>query len=372
MALPRHRQRDPAQSARPSRHDSPPLVVARRFDGIADNLWRGPESRLTDHPNAPHVVRWLFGDRTMPPSGGTDRTWGTSTNLRISGPTRQSRCRAPLGQAGTVTFLFTDIEGSTTLWEQHPEAMDRALRRHDDLLRDAISRHDGVVFATAGDGLAAAFSHADDALAAALASQACLRAEGWPEGVEIRVRMGLHSGRAVERDGDYFGQPVNRAARLMGAAHGGQVVLSDLVAEEVEPPPDVKLIDLGHHQLRGLSELMRVFGVCSDDVEWPDRPLVSGQSKVGNLPDRSDRVGGSCRPAAPSSETDRPTATRHVDRRRRRREDTSSDRAWLAVGRQVPRRRVDRRPRADRRAERRDLSRRLLAWHRSPCRTHNA
>src|SRR5581483_411596 len=127
---------------------------------------------------------------------------------------------------GIVTFLFTDIEGSTRLWEQHPEAMRSALARHDALLRSAIESYNGVVFKTVGDAFCAAFSTAPEALAAALAAQQALHAQDWTDVGGIRARMALHTGNAEERDGDYFGQPLNRVARLLAIGHGGQVLLS--------------------------------------------------------------------------------------------------------------------------------------------------
>jgi class 3 adenylate cyclase len=123
--------------------------------------------------------------------------------------------------SGTVTFVFTDIEGSTRRWEQDAEVMRDALAAHDEIVSSAIERHDGVVFATGGDGFAAAFGRAADALACSASAQAELQATDLPA-----VRMGVHTGEAVERGGDYFGPAVNRAARLMAVAHGGQVVVS--------------------------------------------------------------------------------------------------------------------------------------------------
>jgi class 3 adenylate cyclase len=110
-----------------------------------------------------------------------------------------------------VSFLFTDIEGSTGLWESAPDAMRTALARHDVIVRDAIDRRGGYVFATGGDGFGAAFGRAVDALAAARDAQAALAAERWPEAAVLRVRMGLHTGEVDERGGDYFGPAVNRA-----------------------------------------------------------------------------------------------------------------------------------------------------------------
>ncbi len=160
--------------------------------------------------------------------------------------------------SGTVTFLFTDVEGSTRLWEAVPEAMRLALARHDELLRAAIEAHGGRVFSTGGDGFAVAFQRAGDASRAAVDAQAALAVEEWPEGAPIRVRMGLHTGEAEERGGDYFGPDVNRASRLMGVAHGGQVVCSSVTAELLR---GVELTDLGEHRLRDLSGSQRVVQV---------------------------------------------------------------------------------------------------------------
>ncbi|MEP7113538.1 MAG: adenylate/guanylate cyclase domain-containing protein [Ilumatobacteraceae bacterium] len=127
--------------------------------------------------------------------------------------------------AGTVTFLFTDIEDSTRLWEKAPAEMASALEIHDRLVRGTIEQHSGYVFATGGDGFCAAFSTALDAARAAVGIQEKLLAA--PEAIPFGVRIGLHTGEATERDRNYFGTEVNRAARLMSVAHGGQIVVSD-------------------------------------------------------------------------------------------------------------------------------------------------
>ncbi len=108
---------------------------------------------------------------------------------------------------GTVTFLFTDIEGSTRMWEQDPQTMSDALTRHDDILQNATQSRGGHVFKTVGDAFCVAFSDASDALEAALASQRSLSTEGWQEGFAIRARMALHTGTVEKRGGDYFGPP---------------------------------------------------------------------------------------------------------------------------------------------------------------------
>jgi class 3 adenylate cyclase len=153
---------------------------------------------------------------------------------------------------GTVTFLFTDIEGSTRRWEQHPEAMRAALARHDALLREAIVGYSGAIFKTVGDAFCAAFDTAPEAVLAALAAQRALRDEPWSDEIgEIRVRMALQTGAAELRDDDYFGQPLNRVARLLSAGHGGQVLLALPTAELVRDtlPADATLLDLGVQRL---------------------------------------------------------------------------------------------------------------------------
>jgi predicted ATPase/class 3 adenylate cyclase len=180
--------------------------------------------------------------------------------------------------SGTVTFLFTDIEGSTRLWETAPEAMQVALERHDVIVRGAIEGHGGYVFSTAGDGFAAVFARAGNAVEAAGEAQVGLGGEAWPEGVSVRVRMGLHTGETVERGGDYFGSVVNRAARLMAVGHGGQVLCSQATAEVVRT--NVALVDLGAHRLRDLDRPMHVFQVGAGSFP----ALRSLDVLPGNLP----------------------------------------------------------------------------------------
>lgn len=152
---------------------------------------------------------------------------------------------------GTVTFLFTDIEGSTRLWESNSDAMGRMVARHDEILNAAIKDSDGYVFTTAGDAFAAAFSDPHDALSAAIAMQQALAGEPW-EIEEVLVRVGLHTGVAHERDGDYFGPTLNRAARIMSAGHGGQVLVSRATRDVLSAEHAAGLIDLGEHRLKDL------------------------------------------------------------------------------------------------------------------------
>ena len=179
---------------------------------------------------------------------------------------------------GTVTFLFTDIEGSTRLWEERPEEMRAALAEHDEILRGVIDAHAGYVFATGGDGFAVAFGRAGDALRAAVQVQGRLGAYAWPGGAVVRVRIGVHTGEASERGGDYFGPVVNRTARLMAVAHGGQVVCSRATA--ALSGGEVPMRSLGEHRLRDLAAAELVFQV--GDGEFP--ALRSVDAVPTNLP----------------------------------------------------------------------------------------
>ena len=185
--------------------------------------------------------------------------------------------------SGTVTFLFTDLEGSTHLWDEFPDAMRPALARHDALLRGAIAGSNGHVVKMTGDGAHAVFSHARDAVAAAAKAQVALGHEPWVEVAPLRVRMGLHTCEVEVRDGDYFGSAVNRAARLMGTAHGGQVVMSTITAE-LAREAGFDLRDLGEHRLAGLSRSERVWQLSADGLTDAFPPLRSVDALPGNLP----------------------------------------------------------------------------------------
>jgi len=179
--------------------------------------------------------------------------------------------------SGTVTLVFTDIEGSTLLWEQFPEPMATALERHDALIRSAIESAGGYVFKTVGDAFCAVFASAKGAVAAAAAAQVVLHAEAWPEQAVLRVRMALHTGECEERDGDFYGPAVNRAARLEAIAHGGQVVVSQATAILVRDrlPPGTQLIDLGSHRLKDLNRPEEVFQLEVEGVPARFPPLRS-------------------------------------------------------------------------------------------------
>ncbi len=188
--------------------------------------------------------------------------------------------------SGTVTFLFTDLEGSTRLWEEFPDAMRPALARHDEILRVAVADAGGTIVKTTGDGLHAAFATATDAIAAAVAAQQALLAEPWDAATTLRVRMGIHTGAAEERDGDYYGPAVNRAARVAAAAHGGQIVASQVIEELAGEslPHGVTLLDLGAHRLRDLARTEHVFQIVADDLPADFPPLRSTDAFPSNLP----------------------------------------------------------------------------------------
>src|SRR5215218_6173572 len=189
--------------------------------------------------------------------------------------------------SGTVTFLFTDIEGSSRLWEECPETMSTALGRHDEAMHGAIAANGGHVFKTVGDAFCAAFPTALGALQAALAAQRIFLSETWREEAGfLRVRMVLHTGSTIERDGDYFGPPVNRVARLLSAAHGGQVLLSAATHEMVRDqlPAGMSLAELGEHRLKDLFRPERVFQLLTPGLPSEFPPLRTLDTYRNNLP----------------------------------------------------------------------------------------
>jgi predicted ATPase len=184
-----------------------------------------------------------------------------------------------------VTFLFSDVEGSTGLWAADTESMSASLLVHDARVRDAIESHEGYVFATGGDSFAAAFTRASDAVGAAIAAQAALECADWP-GPALKVRVGLHQGEAEERQGDYFGPVVNIAARVGAAGHGGQTVVTEAVRASARV---ADALDLGVHQLRDVDELLHLFQL--GEQAFPPLRSVSSTPR-SNLPVRPTRLIG--------------------------------------------------------------------------------
>jgi len=179
---------------------------------------------------------------------------------------------------GTVTFLFTDIEGSTPLWERMPAAMQASLEQHNQILHTAIAAQGGQVFKTIGDAFQAAFALPSQAVAAALAAQRTLAAAAWGETGPLKVRMGMHLGPGVVRGKDYAAtHTLNRVARIMSAGHGGQMLLSLAMAELLrgQLPEGAALKDLGEHFLKGLSQREHIFQLLVPDLPGDFPPLVT-------------------------------------------------------------------------------------------------
>jgi predicted ATPase/class 3 adenylate cyclase len=226
------------------------LTISRRtsFTGVMDPC-------DNPHPHPPRLCRW---SRTMPDL-----------------------------PRGTVTFLFTDIEGSTALWERDRAAMREAVDRQLAILQSLIAAHHGVLFKTVGDGTQAAFGTAEEALRAAVASQRALLAEDGGELGPLRVRMALHAGEAIpDTHGDYLAAPLNRLARLLSTGYGGQILLSQTVQQLTRGalPAGSELRDLGEHRLRDLLEPERVYQLVHPDLPAAFPPLKSLEHRPNNLP----------------------------------------------------------------------------------------
>jgi predicted ATPase/class 3 adenylate cyclase len=188
--------------------------------------------------------------------------------------------------SGTVTFLFTDIEGSTNLLRQLGDRYADALSDYRQLLRDAFRAWGGHEVDTQGDAFFVAFPRARDALAASIAAQRATGAHGWPLGAKLRVRMGLHTGEPLNAETGYVGMDVNRAARVCAAAHGGQILLSEAtrILVEEDLPEGVSLRDLGEHRLKDLTRPQRLFDVIVADLSTDFPPVKSLNVLPNNLP----------------------------------------------------------------------------------------
>ena len=191
---------------------------------------------------------------------------------------------------GEVTFLFTDVQGSTQLLEAHPAEYPAKIARHHDLLTAAVAGRRGVVFETVGDAVYAAFADPTDAVEAAAAGQRALARRTGDRSGAITVRMGLHTGPVERRETHYFGAPLYRCARLMATAHGGQIVLSETTAELVRDSLDATLVDLGQHQLKDLREPERVFQVAGDGLEARVPAAQVGGRQAEQPPRRGEDV----------------------------------------------------------------------------------
>ena len=191
--------------------------------------------------------------------------------------------------AGLSTFLFTDIEGSSTLWEQASAAMRESLARHDALIQAAVAEHNGRIVKKTGDGFLAVFAVPLDAVVAALVIQQTLSTANWPEETgPLKVRIGLHTGESQEREGDFFGSTLNIAARIMDLGHGGQVLLSAVVVMLVrgQELDKVTFTNLGPHELKGLARAERIYQLDHPDLPARFPPLRSPAVAKHNLPDQ--------------------------------------------------------------------------------------
>lgn len=240
----------------------PSLQVAER---MADQLAISPAER-------PAFVQASRGERAV---------------LRLESTTPES-ITLP---SGTVTFLFTGIAGSTRLWEEFPRAMTGALARHDSILREILARYGGSVFKTGGDSFYAAFADVPAALNAALEAQRALWAERWersalPDGQRVQVRMALHTGVVEAQVGSFHGPAIRRAADLLAAAHGFQILLSNVTAELAREhlPDAVELRDLGLHRLRDRVRAERIFQLTALDLPADFPPLYTTSRHGIGLP----------------------------------------------------------------------------------------
>jgi predicted ATPase/class 3 adenylate cyclase len=189
------------------------------------------------------------------------------------------------GSHQALTFLFTDIAGSTRLWESNPGAISVALARHDAILREIVSEHRGRVFKTVGDAFCVAFEAPADAFPAAVAAQRALVAEPWPGGAVLQVRMSIHTGVCECRDDDYFGQSLSVAARMLGLANGRQILASqDAVEAAGALDASIGLMDLGEHVLRDLSGFYRIHQLLADGIPAVFPQLGTASSRPNNVP----------------------------------------------------------------------------------------
>lgn len=197
--------------------------------------------------------------------------------------------------SGTVTFLFTDIEGSTALTLSDEYA--NALRKHRELLGEAVERAGGIVYGVLGDEVSAVFQTAAGAVAAASSGQRSFAAEAWPGGVNVRVRVGIHTGRPAGEAGEYLGFDVHRTARICSAGHGGQVLISavanDALADTL--PAGLSLRDLGKHHLKDLPEPEHLFQLLIAGVrnDFPALRAGAESAPTPQLPGRARELAGS-------------------------------------------------------------------------------
>jgi len=231
---------------------------------------------------------------------------------------------------GTVTLMFTDIEGHTKMWEQMGDDFMPILEEHNNILRDATANHNGYEVKTEGDAFMLAFAKASGAVQCAVEAQIALVNHPWPEDIgKIRVRMGMHTGEPQVVGNDYFGSPVIRASRISSAGHGGQTLISaatrELVLEEL--PQEIDFVDLGLHRLKDLGREERIFQVSHPSLPKDFPPLRTLDVIPNNLPVQlTSFVGREAEDSQLSRAFRKRTgASCYVNRRRRHWQDTTFD-----------------------------------------------
>ncbi len=209
----------------------------------------------------------------------------------IAPPMRQAHHPPPGGSnlpSGLITYLFTDVQGSTPLWQQHPNEMKDVMARHDSLLTTTVEANGGAVVRPRGEGdsIFAVFLRATDAVVVACAAQLMLSKETWPGDIAINVRMAMHTGESELRDHDYYGNTVNRCARLRSIAHGGQILISEATAQLVRDDlsGEISLRELGAHRLKDLQRPEQVFQLIHPDLPIDFPALNSLDAHPHNLP----------------------------------------------------------------------------------------
>lgn len=201
---------------------------------------------------------------------------------------------------GTVTFLFTDVVGSTKLWQEYPDAMPAVIAQHDDMLGGTVDDHGGIVFRTAGDAVYAAFRRPVDALRAAVSGQRSILSADWGPVGSLHVRMALHTGQADVREGIYVGHTLNRVARILSAVHGDQIVVSEAVQELVRDHvlDGIELQDLGEFRLKDLVAPEHLWQAVAPDLPREFPPLVARGSRPAGIPVEPTRFIGRDREVA--------------------------------------------------------------------------
>lgn len=197
--------------------------------------------------------------------------------------------------SGTVTFLFTDIESSTELWDHNPEVMRASLDRHHTILQEAIHQHNGYVFQIVGDAFCVAFSEPTEAVEAAICAQRALNKETWGETGPLRVRMGIHTGKGEVKGNEYLSNPtLNRVSRIMSASHGGQILVSQAAAVLARDRlrTEAQWLELGEHRMKGLSQLEQLFQVSALDLRSEFPPIKTDTAPRQNLPQTLTRFIG--------------------------------------------------------------------------------